>query len=179
MANILKNSRVYLAGNLEHSDNPDSWREKVHRELSPLSIKILDPTKKVFENQVLETKEDREHLKYLREQGYLGAVREYMMGVVQKDLRQIDLSDFVIFNIEVEKPTFGTNHELIVSIQQKKPIFVAVGDLKKIPLWFLGIIKPQYFYNNVDEIIQKIKSIDSGETVIDSDRWRLLNQELR
>lgn len=177
--NILKNSRVYLAGNLEHSDNPDSWREKVHKELSPLSIKILDPTQKVFENQVLETKTDRERLKALRESGDLAAVREYMIPVVQKDLRQIDLSDFVIFNIEVEKPTFGTNHELVVSIQQKKPIFVAVGDVRKTPLWFLGIVKEKYLYNNIDEIIEKIKSIDSGETVIDSDRWRLLTQDLR
>lgn len=177
--NTLKNTRVYLAGNLEHSDDPDGWREAVRRELSLLSIKVLDPTKKVFEGQVLETAEDREHLKYLRGNGYLQAVRDYMVSVVQKDLRQIDLSDFVIFNIEVDKPTFGTIHELIVSVQQKKPIFVAVGDVKKTPLWLLGIIKPQYFYNNVGEILVKLKSIDSGQTKIDSDGWRLLVSDLR
>ena len=36
-----------------------------------------------------------------------------------------------------------------------------------------------YFYNDIDEVLDMIRKIDSGEKKIDSDRWRLLRKELR
>ena len=178
---ILRGTRVYLAGNLEYNseENVRNWRDFLSEKLGEVGIKTLDPTLVVFEGQPHETEEVREWLKEARGEGKFDEVANYMTPVVQKDLRQIDLSDFIIFNICVDAPTFGTIHELVIAIQQKKPVFISVGDKKKAPLWLLGIVPHRYFYNNVEEILEKIKQIDSGEEEIDSDRWRLLIKELR
>jgi nucleoside 2-deoxyribosyltransferase len=178
---ILRGTKVYLAGNLEYATESHArgWRDYLAEELKKIEIKTLDPTTVVFEGQPHETEEVREWLKLAREEERYDEVVNYMVPVVQKDLRQIDLSDFIIFNISVDSPTFGTIHELVIAIQQKKPVFICVGDKKKTPLWLLGIVPHHYFYNSVDEILEKIKQINSGEEEIDSARWRLLIDELR
>ena len=62
---------------------------------------------------------------------------------------------------------------------QKKPVFLSVGDKKKCPLWIMGMLPHKYIYNNVEEILEMVKKIDSGEVFIDSDRWRILIERLR
>jgi len=41
------------------------------------------------------------------------------------------------------------------------------------------MIPHNYIYDSVEEIMEMIKQIDSGEKKIDSDRWRLLRKDLR
>ena len=175
---ILAGTKTYLAGNLEHSDET-SWRDLVESELAKIGVICLSPVKATFKNQVVESKEDRERLKSMRRNGEWDEVSSYMKEVVKKDLRLIDLSDFVIFNFEFEKPTFGTMHELVVAEQQRKPVFITCRDLKAVPLWIMGLVSKKRFYASVSEIIKTIKEINSGERKIESDRWRLLTEELR
>ena len=47
------------------------------------------------------------------------------------------------------------------------------------PLWIMGMLPHKYIYNNVTEIVDKLKNIDSGKKAIDNERWRLLKKELR
>jgi len=176
---VLAGTKTYLAGNLEYSDESLSWRDLVETELSNLEIICLSPIKRTFDKQMVETKEDRERLKLIRQNGEWDEVASYMKEVVKKDLRLIDLSDFVIFNFEFEKPTFGTMHELVVAEQQRKPIFVTCRDLKLVPLWIMGLIDKKYFYRSITDVIEAVRKINSGEQSIDSDRWRLLREELR
>jgi hypothetical protein len=62
----------------------------------------------------------------------------------------------------------------------KKPIFLSVdGGLAATPLWIFGMIPHKYIYNNVDEILETLRQIDSGEKELDSNRWRLLRKEYR
>ena len=176
---ILYGTRAYLAGNLECSADSYGWRERMRQEFSSMGIITLDPTKIVFNGQPLETEEKRKELMVWRNNEEYDRVREYMVPVVQKDCRQIDVSDFIVFNFQIDKPTFGTNHELVLATQQKKPIFLCVGDKKKTPLWFFGILKHKYIYNTLDEIIDVLKKINSGEKEISSERWRILIKEFR
>ena len=177
--NILKNTKVYLAGNMEHTDGSVEWRDYVSKKLSQMEIKTLSPLDTVFVNQNNESEEDRLKLKVARSNEDFDYVSTYMKAVIQKDLRLIDLSDFVIINLEISKPTFGTIHELVIATQQKKPVFLSVGDKKMCPLWLLGLLKHNYIYNNLDEILSMISKIDSGEKVIDIKLWRLLVPEYR
>lgn len=41
------------------------------------------------------------------------------------------------------------------------------------------MIPHKYIYNNIFEIIETIKAIDDGIIKINSDRWKLLKNELR
>ena len=179
MSNILKNTKVYLAGNMEHTDDSVNWRNYMAYNLKEMDIKVLSPLDTMFINQNGETDADRCRLKRERQLENYEYVAEYMKGIVQKDLRLIDLSDYVIVNMEIKKPTFGTIHELVIAIQQKKPVFLAVGDKRDCPLWLLGIVNPKYIYNNIDEILSMIRKIDSGDREIDIKRWRLLLPEHR
>lgn len=175
----MNHTRVYLAGNMECTSDCNSWRNYVKSEMAKMGVVTLSPLETTFYNQRSETDEDRENLKSRREAGLYDEVHEYMRGVIQKDLRLIDISDFIIINLEVDKPTFGTIHELVVATQQKKPIFLVVKDKKRTPLWLLGLIKPKYIYESIDDVMNKIRDIDSGSHRMDSEKWRLLTADLR
>lgn len=172
---ILYKLRAYLAGNIEYTSGHTDWRQYMTYELEyNLQSIVLSPLNQVFLNQVHESDEDRELLKKWREDGEYDKVSSYMKSVVQKDLRMIDICDFVIIRLEVDKPTFGTIHELIEANNQKKPLFIIVDDKKKIPLWLFGIIKHKYFYTSEDEVLKMLYDIDCGHVKIDSDRWKIL-----
>ena len=162
---------------MECSSDIHDWRQNVTDKLTIIGIKVLSPTKKTFAIQTHETDDDRENMNEWREYGDLQRVHDYMVPVIEKDLRLVDISDFLIVNMEVTKPTFGTMHELVVANQQKKPIFFACGDRKMSPHWITGLIKPRYIYNNLDEVVDTLYKINKGEIEIDSNRWRILLPE--
>ena len=43
----------------------------------------------------------------------------------------------------------------------------------------MGQLPHKYIYDSLEEIVEMIKKIDSGQQSIDDDRWRLLNKPLR
>jgi hypothetical protein len=70
--------------------------------------------------------------------------------------------------------------ELVTAVRMKKPTFIAVeGGKKKCPFWIMGMFPHKYIYNNIDDILNMLIKIDTGEKEIDSDRWRLLRKEYR
>jgi nucleoside 2-deoxyribosyltransferase len=173
--NILKNSKVYLAGNMEHTSGAEGWREFVKNRLRPSKINILSPLDTKFLGYPLESREDIVNMKQERARGNFKMVSNYMKNVIRKDLRLIDLSDFVIVNMEVLKPTFGTMHELVIAGQQKKPIFVSISEGKKeCPLWILGLVDPEFIFDNIESVVDVILKIDDGSIKMDFERWRLL-----
>ena len=176
---LLNRTRTYLAGNLEFSRETTNWRKYIKKELGKLGIICFNPMEKNFINDQEESDEHRNELIRAREAGEWDKVHAYMKGCIQKDLRLIDIVDFVIFKFEFDVPTFGTPHEFYVANFEKKPIFVIAEDKRKVPLWLVGLLKEKYIYKNVDEVIEMLRKIDSGEVVMDSSRWRILREELR
>ncbi len=174
----LAGTRCYLGGNLEHTD-AKPWRPILKNRLTSIGVSCLSPTETMFEGQQAETPEFRAELLKNRELGNLQLVHESMRPIIQRDLRAIDLCDFCIFRIETDKPTWGTVHEIVVANQQKKPIFIAAGDKGKIPLWLLGLLKPSYFYDDIEEVVAKLFAINVGKVLVDSGRWRILKDEFR
>lgn len=177
--NLLKRARVYCAGNLEYTSDSKNWRQSIKDTLGPRGVSILSPIEPMFVGQQGETPEFRASLLDARANLEFDKVEEFMKGVIERDLRMIDIADFCIFNIETEKPTFGTLHELVVATQQQKPVFVTVTDLSKCPLWIIGLVKRKHLYASIDEIIDTVIKIDSGDIVMNSKKWKLLNPELR
>ena len=53
------------------------------------------------------------------------------------------------------------------------------GGKEATPLWMMGMVPHHYIYDSVEDIISMIKDIDDGKKEIDSDRWRLLREDLR
>ena len=175
---ILSGTKVYLAGNIEYTSDSVNWRVNLTKELKQMGIKALSPLDKNFICDVEDGGETHKKLKKLREDGEFELVHQYMKKIVSRDLRQVDLSDFFIANIELITPTFGTIHELIVANIQRKPLFIRVQK-KQCPLWLMGIVKPNYFYDTFDEIVDTIKKINNKQIKLDNDRWRLLIDDLK
>ena len=178
--NILNKTKVYLAGNLENAKaSTNTWRDYVKNELGSLNITFLSPLEHMFTDDMPEDESNQLAVKTLRSNGEFDAVHQHMKKIIRKDLRLVDISDFFIFNIDTKTPTYGTIHELVLASQQRKPVFISVGDKHLCPLWIMGLFTHKYIYNNVEEIVDVLKQIDAGEIEINSGRWRLLKSEFR
>jgi len=103
-----------------------------------------------------------------------------MRTVRNYDLNLVDRSDFIIAHILPEVASWGSAEELVTAVRAKKPIFISMeGGKAKTPLWIMGMIPHNYIYGSVDEVLEMIHQINDGKKSIDSDRWRLLRQDLR
>ena len=107
-------------------------------------------------------------------------VTERMKTVRAYDLNLVDRSDFIIAHLVPEVASWGSAEEITLAVREKKPVFISMeGGKAKTPLWMLGMLPHKYIYNSVEEIIDMLFAIDSGNKPIDSDRWRLLRKEFR
>jgi hypothetical protein len=43
----------------------------------------------------------------------------------------------------------------------------------------MGMLPHNYIYDSIEEVVDMVKQINNGEKNIDSDRWRLLREDLR
>tara|TARA_R100001015_G_C4627908_1_gene187738 strand:+ start:1637 stop:2200 length:564 start_codon:yes stop_codon:yes gene_type:complete len=177
--NLLEKTRTYLVGHMQYASGRD-WRKYVESELENLNITTFNPYRKPFVKDVEEDEGARQRMADDLANGYYGDVAERMSTVRSYDLNLVDRSDFIVAHILPDVASWGSAEELVTAVRMKKPTFVSVeGGKNKTPLWLLGMMPHNYFYNDIDEVLDMIRKIDSGEKKIDSDRWRLLRKELR
>lgn len=177
--NLLNKTKTYLVGHMQYSNGED-WRRKVEEDLSELGITIFNPYKKPFIKDVEEGEGFRVHLKELMDKGEFDEVQRKMRQIRIYDLNLVDRSDFIIAHVIPSVASWGSAEELSTAVRMKKPTFISVeGGKKNAPLWLLGMFPHKYFYNSIEDLIVMVKSIDSGDKEIDSDRWRLLREEYR
>lgn len=179
MENLLYKTRTYLVGHMQYANGRD-WREYVEGELAPLDIRIFNPYKKPFVKDVNEDEDTRLSLDHCQKHGYFNDVAERMKTVRSYDLNLVDRCDFIIAHLLPEIASWGSAEEIVTAVRMKKPIFISMeGGKHATPLWMMGMLPHHYIYDNIEEVVAMLKSIDSGEKKIDSDRWRLLKKELR
>lgn len=179
MDGILNKLRCYLIGSMEFS-NGQPWRNYTKEQLQDTGIIFFDPYHKPFLNSQEEDDEARKMYKDWISEGKYDQVSEFVKRLRADDLRLCDISDFFIVQINPLVPSWGSAEELTTINRAKKPIFMYVeGGKKKCPLWIFGMIPHKYIYDSLDDVINVIKKINSGEKQIDSDRWHILKPEYR
>lgn len=171
---LLKNTRYYLCGNLENTSDAFEWREFVTKELDKLGTKCFDPNLEHFINQPTEADNMREVLREKRVSQEWDFIHSYMKSVVSRDLRYVDLSTFLICNIEPDLPTYGTTWELCIAHQQRKPVLFHIHDKRRFPLWLSGLYKMDFVYEDWGSLINYIYKIDSQEIYADPKYWKIL-----
>ena len=177
--NVLWKTKTYLVGHMQYADGQD-WREKVERELGPLEIRVFNPYKKPFVKDVNEDEEARTKILLAMEMGWYNDVAKRMKEIRNYDLNLVDRSDFIIAHLLPEVASWGSAEEIVTAVRMKKPIFISMeGGKKATPLWMMGMVPHHYIYDSVDEVLDMLKKINSGDKDIDSDRWRLLRKDLR
>lgn len=179
MVNVLKRTKAYLVGHMQYSDGQD-WREYVEKQFSPLEITCFNPYKHPFLKNIDEGESERKEMLHALERGDYEKVAEWMRDVRSYDLNLVDRSDFIVAHLIPDVASWGSAEELVTAVRMKKPIFLSIeGGKKKTPLWILGQIPPHYIYDSVEDIVKMVQKIDSGKKEVDSDRWRLLREDLR
>lgn len=172
---ILYGSKTYLCGNLENTKDAYKWRGEVAELLlKEIGVECFDPNLEHFINQLSETEETRNILKTKREEGDWDYLYNYMQSIVRRDLRYVDLSTFLICNLEPELATFGTTWELCVAHQQRKPVLFKVKDKSKFPLWLAGLFKSEFVWEEWDGLIQYLKDINSETIYANPKYWKIL-----
>lgn len=179
----LKNLRVYLSGPCENvPDSGGSWREIITPKLKELGLIVFDP---VCKNNIKlsfasSNKEEFNYVKHLRDKEDYETLAKCMKEVVHTDLRMTDCADLVIVQLDNLYPTTGTIDEIITAINQQKPVYLCSKQGKKaIPLWLFGRIPLHYIFNDINEILNKLKKIaycnqDELKNEIDK-RWLFSN----
>jgi hypothetical protein len=177
--NLLENTKVYTIGHMQYK-NGRAWREYVTKELSSLGITVFNPYDKPFLDPSHEDEGIHERLRDLTNRNKLDKVRKHMKPIRNFDLRLCDLADFAIAHIHPEIASWGSAEELVTICRSKKAIFISIeGGRTKCPFWILGMFPEKYIYNNIEEVVETIKKINSGKKKMDSDRWKLLKKEYR
>lgn len=186
MSGVLEKTKCYLVGSMENASGEQGikWREDVTNKLLPLGITSFDPYKKPFIDDSLD--EGQELIKQFRskvinwQDDEVKVVSQRMKAIRSSDLNLVDRADFIIANINPRIASWGSAEEIFSGNIKKKPIFVAVQTGKRnVPLWLLGTLPHTYFYDSIDQIVEILTKINSGEIPIDSKRWRLLKPEYR
>jgi hypothetical protein len=179
MQGYLHNTKCYLIGNLEATKDASQWREHATKELKKIGVKCFDPNKTHFVNQTTETEEDRRKLKEKRNEGDWQFIASYMKDVIRKDLRYVDLSTFLIANLEPDNPTYGTIHEIIQASLQSKPVLFHIEDKRKFPLWLAGLVDMDLVWESWDPLFDYLRALNNGEKYADPKYWKLLKTHYR
>jgi len=176
----LNRTKCYLAGNIENSNAPSSWRDQVKTELRETGILFFDPLKKPFLDSVNENKEHIARMVKLREEGRFDELARIMRKIRVEDLSLVDRADFLIASISARTASWGTAEEVFWANRMKKPIFLVVAEGRRAcPFWIFGTLKSDQLYGKIEEVIAEIKQIDAGEKKIDLTRWKIFREEFR
>jgi nucleoside 2-deoxyribosyltransferase len=177
---VLNRTKCYLAGNIENSNAPHSWRDQVKTELADTGIIFFDPLKKPFMDSVNEDREHMARLAKLREESHFEDLSKIMRKIRVEDLSLVDRSDFIIAVISAKTASWGTAEEVFWANRMKKPIFLVVSEGRQAcPFWIFGTLPADQIYGAVPEIIADIRQLDSGEKKLDLTRWKIFREEFR
>ncbi len=176
---LLHKTKSYLVGPMQYGDGR-AWRENITDKLSQIGIVCYDPYKKPFVVDVEESENVAAHLQDLIARGEYDQVATRMKLIRSYDLALVDKADFIIAYIDPRIITVGSWEEIFWSNRLKRPIFLIIeGGKAACPFWLFGTIPHKYIYNNIDEVVEVLRKIDSGEKPMDSDRWRIMKKEYR
>jgi nucleoside 2-deoxyribosyltransferase len=176
MNNRLKNQRVYLAGAIDRADDKGfGWRENISSFLQSLGIIVFNPLTKPTEIG-LEDNQTHAIKSQLKKQNRYDELTSMMKVIRSVDLRLVDISDFLIVNLDLDIHPCGTYEEIFWANRQKKPIIIHMVQGKKhAPDWLFGTIPHQMIYSNWEDIFAYLKHINSDENIENKNRWYFLN----
>lgn len=165
----LAGTRFYCCGAMDRApDGGVGWREKIIPTLNQMGIAVINPADKPINIG----KEDIELRQIRRDAKLRGdwAAVEADKIVRTVDLRCVDISDALIVSLDMAHKPFGTIEEIVLGNRQKKPVIVeAVGGKADAPDWLFWMISERFIFDTMDEIMEYLLKIDSGE--LDDKRW--------
>jgi hypothetical protein len=168
----LKNQRVYLAGAMDRvPDRGSTWRDNITPFLNELGIVVFNPISKPTDIG-LEDKDTHAIKTKLKEKARYDELTAMMKTIRSVDLRLVDISDFLIVNLDLNTHPCGTLEEIFWANRQKKPIIIHMVQGKNhTPDWLFGTIPHQMIFSTWDEIKSYLQHINTSENIDSHKRW--------
>ena len=169
--NRLVNTRGYLCGAMDHvPDGGIQWRQ-VLKDTLDLGIYWMDPTCKPIDIGI-EDLENRKERRAWKDTGRFDLVRRDMNIIRHVDLRMVDLSDFLVVNIDLDVHACGTYEEVSLANRQKKPIIAHIEQGKKnTPDWLIAMVGDQTIFSNWPEVRKYLRHVAHAHEIDDLGRW--------
>jgi nucleoside 2-deoxyribosyltransferase len=164
---ILKNFRVYLSGAIEFGDGPN-WRIEPKKNLTNrFGLHVFDP----FDDP---KQQWTSVLKKAREEADYKTIRKVAKNFVRKDLCLLDRSDFLIAYLPYAVPTTGSCHEIINSVNSKKPTLLVCNRPKEyLPFWYYGIVPHECMFGCWEDLYLYLEEVNDGKHK-DNNRWHFI-----
>lgn len=174
--NRLKNQRAYLAGPMDRCPNGGKdWREHISAILSYYGAITLNPIIKPI-NIALEDEKTREKRKLLKQYGKYDELSREMKTIRNVDLRMVDISDFIIANLDLDIYPCGTYEEIFLANRQKKPIILHMKQGKNnVPDWLFGTIPHDMMFSSWSQITNYLDHINYSTSIVNHNRWYFFN----
>ena len=88
----------------------------------------------------------------------------------------LDISDFLIVNLDLDTHPCGTYEEIFWANRQKKPIIIhTVQGKEHTPDWLFGTVPHQMIYSDWNDIYGYLEHINSSENINSYNRWYFFN----
>jgi len=174
--NRLKNQRVYLAGAMDRvADRGSTWRDNITPFLHGLGIVVFNPISKPTDIGLED--QDSHNIKTKLKQEHRYDELSVMMKTIRSvDLRLVDISDFLIVNLDLNVHPCGTLEEIFLANRQKKPIIIHMVQGKdQTPDWLFGTIPHQMIFSSWDDIKKYLIHMNSSENIDSYKRWYFFN----
>lgn len=168
----LNQTRAYLAGAMDRvPDRGIQWREDITPFLEKSGVIVFNPIKKPTaigqEDEV--THKLKVDLKFAKKYNELSDLMKVIRSV---DLRLVDISDFLIVNLDLDVHPCGTYEEIFWANRQKKPIIVhMVQGKQKCPDWLFGTIPHEMIFSSWEEIKNYLGEINYSKDIKTFNRW--------
>lgn len=174
--NRLKNQRVYLAGAMDRvPDRGNGWRDNITPFLETLGVIVFNPIKKPTSVGQEDEATHNQKLKLKKEHNY-SDLSKLMKTIRSVDLRLVDISDFLIVNLDLDVHPCGTYEEIFWANRQKKPIIVHMLQGKEhAPDWLFGTIPHEMIFSSWEEIKTHLLQINSDLYINTFNRWYFFN----
>lgn len=168
----IKKQRCYLAGAMDRvSDRGATWRDEITPMLENMGISVLNPLKKPSTAGIENEDTARFKLKLKKTKDY-DNLTSLMKEIRAVDLRLVDISDFLIVNLDLDVHPCGTYEEIFWANRQKKPIIIRMVQGKtNAPDWLFGTIPHQMMFSNWTEIMDYLIYINTGRDIEHLGRW--------
>lgn len=168
----LKNQRVYLAGAMDRvKDRGATWRDNITPFLEQLHITVFNPISKPTDIGLEDSDTHNIKLK-LKHQKRYDELSSMMKTIRSVDLRLVDISDFLVVNLDLDTHPCGTLEEIFLANRQKKPIIIhMVQGKENAPDWLFGTVPHQMIFSTWDEIKSYLIHIDTSENIDTYKRW--------
>lgn len=156
-------------------DRGYGWRDDITPFLNSLGITVFNPIKKPTGIGKEDIKV--QHLKKeLKSSGRYDELSSLMKTIRSIDLRLVDISDFLLVNLDLDTHPCGTLEEIFWANRQKKPIVVhMVQGKQNAPDWLFGTIPHQTIFSTWQEIQNYLIHVNSSNTINSFNRWYFFN----